>query len=61
LLGHRQREARADEVAAAASGERAKGVVGIGDALLAVMADDQVALRLGEALGALLPATITSG
>jgi hypothetical protein len=36
------------------SGERAEGVVGIGDAALAVVADDYVALGLEQAAGALL-------
>ena len=54
LLDHRQRKIRADDLLAGASGQRAERVVGVGDAMLAVVAHDHVALRLDEAAGAFL-------
>ncbi len=54
LLDHRQRERAADELVARAGSQRAEGVVGVGDAVVAVTADDDVALRLEQAARALL-------
>ncbi len=54
LLLHRQRECGAKKVVAAASGERAERVIGIGDGAVAVAAHDDVTLRFEKALGALL-------
>ena len=54
LLDHRQLERGADQLAARAAGERAEGIVDVGDAAVAVAAHDHVALRFEEALRALL-------
>src|SRR6202140_5294858 len=51
---HRQRKGGRKQIVARTSGEGAERVVGIGDGAAAVAAHDDVALRLEEALGALL-------
>ena len=53
LLEHRQRGRLADQLLARLAGERAEGVVGIGDVALRVAAHDQIALRLQQAARAL--------
>ena len=54
LLERRQRGRRAEQRVARCAGQRAIGVVDVGDAALAVAADDQVALRFEQARGARL-------
>ncbi len=54
LLQHVEREPAADQRSARLSGELAIGVVGEGDAAVAVAQHDQVALRFEQAAGALL-------
>ncbi len=54
LLQQRQRHVCADQGIAAASGERAEGVVHIGDAAGGVAPHDDVPLRLQKTLGVLL-------
>ncbi|MEA2977079.1 MAG: hypothetical protein QOF19_2599 [Alphaproteobacteria bacterium] len=54
LFQRRQGEIGADQRLAAAAGQRAEGVVGIGDDAAAVAAHDHVALRFEEIAGALL-------
>ena len=54
LLGGRQREVAAEERRALARSESAKGVVGEGDAALAVAAHNHVALRLDKTSRAML-------
>jgi hypothetical protein len=48
LLAHQKDTAMADEGIFRAAGEGAESIVGIGDASLAVVAHDQIALRLKE-------------
>ena len=54
LLLDRQTEGGGEKVLARPAGERAEGVVGVGDRAAAIAANDDVALRLEEALAALL-------
>ena len=54
LLDHLGQIARADQRLAGAAGERAEGVIRVGDAALPVAAHDQVALRFEKAARALL-------
>ena len=52
LFAHRERGWLAEQLLAAFAGERAIGVVGVGQQALCVAADDQVTLRLQQAAGA---------
>jgi hypothetical protein len=53
LFEHRKRDGVADELVTRARGQHAEGVVDVTDATVAVAADDHVALRGKETLGAL--------
>ena len=54
MLEHRRRKARTREFFARSSGQPAEGVIGVGNASVAVTAHDHIILRIEEAFGPLL-------